>query len=48
MPRRIPDYPDIYAFWNYVSSFGSYMSLVGIILFFYIVYLAFSDKKYID
>ena len=24
MPRRIPDYPDVYAYWNVVASYGSY------------------------
>jgi len=36
MPRRIPDYPDIYGFWNYIESIGSLISLVGIFIFFYI------------
>lgn len=39
MPRRIPDYPDAYAGWNAVASFGSYISAVSVILFFFIVYL---------
>jgi len=38
MPRRIPDYPDAYAGWNYVSSFGSYISVFAILIFFVIVY----------
>jgi len=36
MPRRIPDYPDNYGFWNYIESFGSILSLVGIFIFFYL------------
>ncbi|KAJ0792099.1 putative cytochrome c oxidase subunit I, cytochrome c oxidase-like, subunit I [Helianthus annuus] len=32
MPRRIPDYPDAYAGWNALSSFGSYISVVGIVI----------------
>ena len=37
MPRRIPDYPDAYAGWNMVSSWGSYISLAGAAVFLYVV-----------
>lgn len=39
MPRRIPDYADAYAGWNSVASFGSMVTNVGILYFFYIVYV---------
>ena len=39
MPRRISDYPDAFAGWNLVSSFGSIMSVVATILFLHIVYV---------
>ena len=38
MPRRIPDYPDAFIGWNYVSSIGSYISFASIILFFFIIW----------
>jgi len=38
MPRRISDYPDAFAGWNSVSSFGSIISVVATGLFLYIVY----------
>ena len=38
MPRRIPDYPDVYAGWNMVASIGSYISAAGTLLFIYIVF----------
>jgi cytochrome c oxidase subunit I len=38
MPRRIPDYPDAYAGWNAVASYGSYISAVGAIFFFFVVF----------
>ena len=41
MPRRIPDYPDAYAGWNMVSSWGSYFTFAGAILFLYIVFYIF-------
>lgn len=45
MPRRIPDYPDAYFEWNAISSFGSYISLLSMILFFYIVYVTLTKYK---
>ena len=39
MPRRISDYPDAFAGWNMISSFGSIVSVVAAWLFLYIVYI---------
>lgn len=38
MPRRISDYPDAFAGWNLVSSFGSIISVVATWLFLNILY----------
>jgi cytochrome c oxidase subunit 1 len=38
MPRRISDYPDAFAGWNLVSSFGSLISIISTILFLHILY----------
>jgi len=38
MPRRISDYPDAFAGWNLVSSFGSIISVIATLLFLHIVY----------
>lgn len=38
MPRRIPDYPTAYAGWNLIASFGSYLSAISSVFFFYVVY----------
>ena len=43
MPRRIPDYPDSYGGWNSIASFGSILSSVASLFFFYIVYLTLTQ-----
>jgi heme/copper-type cytochrome/quinol oxidase subunit 1 len=53
MPRRIPDYPDAYAGWNLVASYGSYLSAISTIFFFYVVYhtltsgISVNHKKFV-
>ena len=39
MPRRISDYPDAFAGWNLVSSFGSIISVIATVLFLHIIYV---------
>lgn len=41
MPRRVPDYPDAYAYFNKVSSLGSGITIISVIIFFVIIYKAF-------
>lgn len=38
MPRRISDYPDNYIFWNTISSFGSTITSLSALFFFYLLY----------
>ena len=45
MPRRIPDYPDVYFGWNYISSIGSLISVIGVIVFFYTVTVSLYDSN---
>ena len=48
MPRRIPDYPDAFAAWNAISSFGSLVSVVATALFGYIIYDILVNGKPVD
>ena len=48
MPRRYADYPDAYAGWNYVSSVGSMLSVVSLVVFFAAVILAFIKKRQME
>jgi cytochrome c oxidase subunit I len=45
MPRRYVDYPDAFAFWNRISSIGSYMTALGTLVFIFGVLLAFAQKR---
>jgi heme/copper-type cytochrome/quinol oxidase subunit 1 len=45
MPRRIPDYPDAFAGWNAIASYGSYISIIASILWFYIVYVTLTGTE---
>lgn len=46
MPRRIPDYPDAFAGWNYIASFGSIVSVISTFIFLYLLYDLLSKKEY--
>ena len=45
MPRRIPDYPDAFTFFNKIASWGSYISAVSSVFFFLIVIEAFYSNR---
>lgn len=46
MPRRVSDYPDAFAGWNLISSFGSIVSVIAAGLFLYIVYIQLTEGEY--
>jgi cytochrome c oxidase subunit I len=45
MPRRIPDYPDAFAFWNSLATYGSYLSVLGVIVFIYGIFRSIIDDR---
>jgi cytochrome c oxidase subunit I len=45
MPRRVPDYPDQFAFYNKVASYGYAIMAVGMLIFFVNLIVSFASKK---
>jgi len=45
MPRRIADYPDAFAGWNYVSSLGAFLAGAGMIVFMIAMAEAFFSRR---
>lgn len=48
MPRRIPDYPDLYGYWDFLSSLGSWISVGGALIFLGLVYYIVSGTELAD
>jgi len=46
MPRRVPDYPDMYTFFNIVSSIGSVISTISVFIFLVLLYKSLYGNQY--
>jgi cytochrome c oxidase subunit 1 len=44
IPRRIPDYPDAFAGWNSISSFGAVLTTLSFLWFLIITFLALTNR----
>ncbi len=45
IPRRYSDYPDAFIKWNVVSSFGSLLSFIALIIFIFILWERFAAQR---
>uniref|UniRef100_UPI0020C8C37B cytochrome c oxidase subunit I n=1 Tax=Precis antilope TaxID=311043 RepID=UPI0020C8C37B len=47
MPRRYSDYPDSFVSWNIISSFGSYISLISMMMIIIIIWESMINQRVI-
>nr|APX40058.1 cytochrome c oxidase subunit 1 [Neocrepidodera brevicollis] len=45
MPRRYSDYPDIFMLWNIISSIGSFISIIGLLMMLFIFWESLSSQR---
>ena len=45
MPRHYADYPEAFAYWNRVSSYGSYITTAGLVVFLFAMFYAYFIRK---
>lgn len=45
IPRRYSNYPDIFTKWNTISSMGSIISFIALLLFIFILWETFSSQR---
>lgn len=45
MPRRISDYPDAFQYWNTISTFGSYITISSLLIFFIMIFNLLNSKN---
>lgn len=45
MPRRYSDYPDALTKWNVISSYGSVITLVSVLIFIFILWESMASQR---
>ena len=47
LPRRIPDYPAGYSYWNNIMSLGTFLTILSLLFFLYLVFNTIKRRSYI-